>query len=204
MGVTSFQLRSFFSALVFAGALFPLLFGQVGKQDQQPSLAESYNAGAPEVEPVVVGRERWNEKPAADNAPTTPPSSPAPTNDEEKKLSTSGPITELPALETQQVKPELDGLPLDPPKNLPATKIVRNFDGTLVFKPRKYGFATDFPYQLENSKGKRLAFVDMDHLKAVDPQDFVGKSINVMGKLESIEEGSDERVIRARILRPSN
>ena len=37
--------------------------------DATPSLAESFNAGAPEVEPVVVGREKWNEKPPASPEP---------------------------------------------------------------------------------------------------------------------------------------
>jgi hypothetical protein len=57
---------------------------------------------------------------------------------------------------------------------------------------------------LENSKGKRLAFIDVDHLKAIDPQQYVDQQINVMGKLEAVEEGSDDRVIRARIIRLSN
>jgi hypothetical protein len=32
----------------------------------------------------------------------------------------------------------------------------------------------------------------------------VDQSINVMGKLEAIKEGSDDRVIRARVIRPTN
>ena len=177
--------------------LFSSAFGQPASEDS-PSLGEAFNAGAPEVEPVVVGREQWNQKPntAADPSSKNEPA------DSESSQSTR--IDELDPLETQQVKPDPSTLPIEPPKNKPATQIVRNFEGTLVFKPRKLGFENEFPYQLENSKGKRLAFIDMDHLKAVDPQQFVDQQINVMGKLESIEEGSDERVIRARILRPSN
>jgi len=184
-------------SLVASLVLFSSVFGQPASEDS-PSLGEAFNAGAPEVEPVVVGREQWNQKP---NTASDPSSKNEPA-DSESSQSTR--IDELDPLETQQVKPDPSTLPIEPPKNKPATQIVRNFEGTLVFKPRKLGFENEFPYQLENSKGKRLAFIDMDHLKAVDPQQFVDQQINVMGKLESIEEGSDERVIRARILRPSN
>ncbi len=180
--------------------LFSSVYGQESKEGS-PSLGEAFNAGAPEVEPVVVGRERWNEKP---NAQTLEDSSGQTGQTSEPPSSQSTKIDELDPLETQQVKPDPTTLPLEPPKNKPATQIVRNFEGTLVFKPRKFGFAYDFPYQLENTKGKRLAFIDVDQLKAVDPQQYVGNQINVMGKLESIEEGSDDLVIRARIIRPSN
>jgi hypothetical protein len=57
---------------------------------------------------------------------------------------------------------------------------------------------------LENSKGKRLAYIDVENIKGLDPQQFVDQSINVMGKLEPIEEGSDDLVIRARVMRPTN
>ncbi len=166
-----------------------------------PSLGESFNAGAPEVEPVVVGRDRWNEKPIT--SPIQPPD-PASTQSENNLTSPSTRIGELDPLETQQIKPDSSTLPLEPPKNKPATQIVRNFEGTLVFKPRNFGFANKFPYQLENSNGKHLAFIDVNELKAVDPQQFVDKQINVMGKLDSLAEGSDDRVIRARVIRPSN
>jgi hypothetical protein len=166
--------------------------------DTGPSLGEAFNAGAPEIEPVVVGREKWNEKPQA--LPKTETlSSPA-----EDEAVTNGRISELDPLETQQVQPDPSELPLDPPKNKPATSIVRNFEGTLVFKPRILGFESKLPYQLENSKGKRLAYIDVDNIKGLDPQQFVDQSINVMGKLEPIEEGSDDLVIRARVMRPTN
>ena len=182
---------------------FSSAFGQPAQGDS-PSLGEAFNAGAPEVEPVVVGRERWNDKPvqtSIENSgdPLQQTESSSNSND-----SASSRIDELDPLETEQVKPDPSILPLDPPKNKPATRIVRNFEGTLVFKPRKLGFAYDFPYQLENSKGKRLAFIDVDQLKAVDPQQFTDQQINVLGKLEPVEEGSDELVIRARVLRLSN
>jgi len=166
--------------------------------DTGPSLGEAFNAGAPEIEPVVVGREKWNEKPQA-SPKTEPLSSPS-----EDDAVPNGRISELDPLETQQVQPHPSELPLDPPKNKPATSIVRNFEGTLVFKPRILGFETKLPYQLENSKGKRLAYIDVENIKGLDPQQFVDQSINVMGKLEPIEEGSDDLVIRARVMRPTN
>ena len=43
------------------------------------------------------------------------------------------------------------------------------------------------------SIGKRLAYIDVNQLKAVDPQQFVDQRINVMGKLEPVEEGSETR-----------
>ena len=204
MGTTSIY-KSFYCTGIFCTAtLLNSLLGETEANDKQPGLAESFNAGAPQVDPVVVGRERWNQKPENQVIPEQSSEQAKPANKETQTSDIPSPISELDPLETQQIKPPKDDLNLSPPKNLPATKIVRNFDGTLVFKPRKLGFAYDFPYQLENSRGKRLAFVDMTHLKSVDPQDFVGKIINVMGKLEPTEEGSDDLVIRARILRVSN
>ena len=192
-----------FHYLLAAVALFVSspAWGQTAPNESS-SLGQAFNAGVPEVEPVVVGREKWNEKPIK---PST-----APSGDEASQTgsnvseSQSGRIGELDPLETQQVKPDPSELKLDPPKIRPATAIVRNFEGKLVFKPRTLGFAHDFPYQLENSKGKRLAYIDVDHLKAIDPQQYVDQQINVMGKLEAVEEGSDDRIIRARIIRLCN
>ena len=66
-------------------------------------------------------------------------------------------------------------------------------------------FESKLPYQLENSRGKRLAYIDVENIKGLDPQQFVDQSINVMGKLEPIEEGSDDLVIRARVIaQPTN
>jgi hypothetical protein len=166
--------------------------------DTGPSLGEAFNAGAPEIEPVVVGREKWNEKPQALPKTETLPSP------SENDAVNNRRIIELDPLETQQVQPDPSELPLDPPKDKPATSIVRNFEGTLVFKPRLLGFESKFPYQLENSRGKRLAYIDVENIKGLDPQQFVDQSINVMGKLEPIEEGSDDLVIRARVMRPTN
>lgn len=201
MGPYINSFRYIHSVMTAALLAFSSVYGQPASNNA-PSLGQAFNAGAPEVEPVVVGRERWNEKPSNPTPDSIDNGANEKSNNLQENKSTK--ISELDPLETQQVKPNPSTLPLDPPKNKPATQIVRNFEGNLVFKPRKFGFENDFPYQLENSKGKRLAFIDVNQLKAVDPQQFVDQQINVMGKLEAIEEGSDERVIRARILRPSN
>ena len=203
MGVL--KLKTFFKLGLWLVSLsfFSLVYGQT-EPEGSLSLGEAFNAGAPEVEPIVVGRDRWNEKPVQKNLSNPKSTADKTSSEDQDTPPTSGRIRELDALETQQVKPDPTTLPLEPPKNIPATRIVRNFDGKLVFKPRNFGFANDFPYQLENSKGKRLAYIDVDQLKAIDPQQFIDQQINVMGKLEPIEDGSDDRVIRARIIRLSN
>ena len=203
MGVFNLYITKIIGGMAVSLISFSSLFGQPAQGDSL-TLGQAFNAGAPEVEPVVVGRERWNAKPIqasvdSSNEPVQQTKSSSNSND-----SGSSRIDELDPLETEQIKPAPSTLPLDPPKNKPATRIVRNFEGTLVFKPRKLGFAYDFPYQLENSKGKRLAFIDIDQLKAVDPQQFTDQQINVLGMLEPIEAGSDKLVIRARVLRLSN
>jgi len=186
------MIRSAFA--LFTALSFSLLAED--KAADPSSLAEAFNAGAPEVEPVVVGREKWNEGKKETAQPESNPS------DDGKE--TSRKIEELDPLETKQIRTSPSDLDIEPPKIRPATQIVRNFEGTLVFKPRKLGFAYDFPYQLENSRGKRLAFVDVNQLKGIDPQEMAEKTVNVMGKLEPVEEGSDDLVIRARIIRLSN
>ena len=50
--------------------------------------------------------------------------------------------------------------------------------------------------------GRRLAFVDTEGLRTVDPVAFTDKRVNLLGKLEPLEEGSKDLVIRARLLRP--
>ena len=203
MGIFTFEIRIKTWVLAFALMATGSGYGQA-ENVTSPSLGEAFNAGAPEVEPVVVGRERWNEKPTNPSPETANPTGDKTNILKDSQNPQSTRIEELDPLETEQVKPDPSTLPLEPPKIKPATQIVRNFEGTLVFKPRKFGFAYDFPYQLENSSGKRLAFIDVNQLKALDPQQFVGQQINVMGKLELVEEGSDDRVIRARVIRASN
>ena len=147
-----------------------------------------------EVEPIVVGRKKWNEKPV--QAPSAEQNSqPAP------EESDSVAIQELDPLETKQNQPGGVDMKINPPAIPPAVNLHRNFEGKLVLKPRTLGFEKNFPYQLENSKGRRLAFVDMENLKVIDPLDYKDKRVNILGKLEPLEEGKKDLVIRARILR---
>ena len=147
-----------------------------------------------EVEPIVVGRKKWNEKPAI-----------APSVEQRiqpvSKESNSVAIQELDPLETKQNQPSRIDMKINPPVIPPAVNLHRNFEGKLVLKPRTLGFEKNFPYQLENSKGRRLAFVDMENLKVIDPIDYKDKRVNILGKLEPVEEGKKDLVIRARILR---
>jgi len=147
-----------------------------------------------EVEPIVVGRKKWNEKPAiVPSAVQNKQPSP--------EESDSVTIQELDPLETKQNQPSGIDMKINPPTIPPAVNLHRNFEGKLVLKPRTLGFEKDFPYQLENSKGRRLAFVDMENLKVIDPLDYKDKRVNILGKLEPLEEGKKDLVIRARILR---
>ena len=106
------------------------------------------------------------------------------------------------ALETKQAQLDGSTLPLKPPSPAPAVSLHRNFEGTLVLKPRKLGLQREFPFQLENARGRRLAYVDTEGLKIVDPVEFKDRKVNLLGKLEPLEEGSKDLVIRARLLRP--
>ena len=144
-----------------------------------------------EVEPVVVGRDSWNEAPNSE------------TNGGEKKekLSENSQVGELDAIETKQANFDQNGLPLLPPKVMPAVNLNRNFEGTLVLQPRKLGFVKSFAYQLENASGKRLAYVDTQELRSINPLQYNGKKVNLLGKLEPIEPGSKKLVIRAKIIR---
>ena len=147
-----------------------------------------------EVEPIVVGRKKWNEKPV--QAPSAEQNSqPAP------EESDSVAIQELDPLETKQNQPGGIDMKINPPAIPPAVNLHRNFEGKLVLQPRTLGFEKNFPYQLENSKGRRLAFVDMENLKVIDPLKYKNKRVNILGKLEPLEEGKKDLVIRARILR---
>ncbi|MDG1139507.1 MAG: hypothetical protein P8N49_08330 [Opitutales bacterium] len=157
------------------------------KQSTGPGLIPEVD----EVEPIVVGRKYWDQPPPDEIDQKEAP----------KKLSTSSPIGELDALETKQTNVGANGLPILPPKFMPAVNLNRNFEGKLVLKPRKLGFQNKFPYQLESFSGRRLAFLDMANMNAINPLHYNGKKINVLGKLEAIEEGSKDLVIRAKIIR---
>jgi hypothetical protein len=162
-----------------------------------PSLAEAFGKPEPtsppvvsdaaeEIEPVVVGRKKWSDRSAK-----KPP----------ENVAKPVKIEELDPLETQLPKAENIEMPLKPPVTPPAVNIHRNFEGTLVLKPRNLGFERNFPFQLENARGKRLAFVDMENLRIIDPLAFKDQKVNVLGKLEAVEKGSKVLVIRARSVR---
>ena len=199
---------NFLAALVlWSGSLlaFPLDGkAQTGEESPPPlSLSEAFGKPEPssppvapdspeEVEPVVVGRKKWTDR-AAKNTQQGG----APAEDAAKSVK----IDELDPLETKQPKAESIEMPLKAPVTPPAVNIHRNFEGTLVLKPRNLGFERDFPFQLENARGKRLAFVDMESLRTLDPIAFKNQKVNVLGKLEAVEKGSNELVIRARLVR---
>lgn len=150
-----------------------------------------------EIEPTVVGRENWTEQADEKKEITTESGN---SNVEAEKVGV--PIDQLDAIETKEAKPDSITLPIEPPSPPPAVNIHRNFEGILVLKPRKLGMENVFPFQLENSSGRRLAFVDTEGLRTVDPVAFTDKRVNLLGKLEPLEEGSKDLVIRARLLRP--
>lgn len=188
----------------FCGGILILFFhSSVLAQAESPpsNLADAFQAtpGKPpvidEVEPIVVGRKKWSDRPS-------PISSKVKSSPERKKQGVSGAqIEELDPLETQQGKVDSTLMPIKPPSIPPAVNLHRNFEGTLVLKPRKLGFQKDFPFQLLNSRGKRLAYIDTKDIRSVDPIQFKDKKVNILGKLEPVKPGSNDLVIRARILR---
>ena len=154
-----------------------------GKQPSPPN----------EVEPVVLGRDRWNDGAVAEASP--------PVTASKDTAPASAEIRELPPIETDQQKPGDIRMPLKTPFPPPAVSLHRNFEGKLVLNPRKLGYERDFPYQLLNAAGKRLAYVDVDAMRAVDPLDFRDRRVTILGKLEPVEEGSKNLIIRARLMR---
>jgi hypothetical protein len=61
MGILNQKIFTFVKGVV--ALLVIISFAQAQPStDTGPSLGEAFNAGAPEIEPVVVGREKWNEK----------------------------------------------------------------------------------------------------------------------------------------------
>jgi hypothetical protein len=145
------------------------------------------------VEPVVLGRDRWNDGAVAEASP--------PVTATKDTAPASAEIRELPPIETDQQKPADIRMPLKTPFPPPAVSLHRNFEGKLVLNPRKLGYERDFPYQLLNAAGKRLAYVDVDAMRAVDPLDFRDRRVTILGKLEPVEEGSKNLIIRARLMR---
>lgn len=150
-----------------------------------------------EVEPIVVGRAKWNDKKLSTSNKNV-------LKDNPPSVTESLSIKELDPLETKQAKTNGIDMEIAPPSIPPAVNIHRNFEGKLVLKPRTLGFKKDFPFQLENSNGRRLAFVDIENLKVVDPTDFENQRVNILGKLEPISEGEKDLVIRAKLLRSAD
>ena len=187
--------------------VFPIIssfcYGQTEKKGSPPNLAEVFSASKElplnqakdlEVEPIVVGRKKWSDPPSQVNEPAQ---SKVISDKNLKKAN----IQELDPLETRQGQFSPKELPLTPPTIPPAVNLHRNFEGKLVLKTRKFGFEKIFPFQLENSRGKRLAYIDFQNIRSADPISLKNKNVNILGKLESIKEGSDDLVIRAKILR---
>ena len=155
---------------------------------------EAEVADTEEEEPVVVGREKWDEEVKQIDSSVN-------TKGKTAKAPILEPVEELDAIETKQSNLDDTNLPIKPPSPPPATNIHRNFEGKLVLQPRRLGLLKDFPFQLENASGRRLAYVDFKNVSSVNPVLFTQKKVNVLGKLEPIEEGSKNLVIRARLLR---
>lgn len=199
----NFNLKKYYSIFLGGGSLLVFFHFLSFAQDKKPTsnLADAFQgtpvkiANAEEVEPIVMGRKKWSDPPPSTISEFQSQS------DQEKTGDPSGKIEELDPLETKQGKMDPTLLPLDPPTIPPAVNLHRNFEGTLVLKSRKFGFQSDFPFQLVNSRGQRLAYIDTQGLRAVDPLSLKDRKVNILGKLEPIKEGSDELVIRARLLR---
>lgn len=198
--ITSKKLALIFTFITYVNVSTAVADDENGGFDLADAFAQTEEkqteqiAEVTEVEPIVVGRKKWNEKPATASS-AQQNSQPAP------EESDSVSIQELDPLETKQSQPGGIDMKINPPAIPPAVNLHRNFEGKLVLKPRTLGFEKNFPYQLENNKGRRLAFVDMENLKVIDPLNYKDKRVNILGKLEPLEEGKKELVIRARILR---
>ena len=199
----NFNLKKYCSIFLGGGSLLVFFYSLSFAQDKKPTsnLADAFQStpakivDAEEVEPIVMGRKKWS-----DPAPNTDSEFQS-QSDQEKTVDPSGKIEELDPLETKQGKMDPALMPIAPPTIPPAVNLHRNFEGTLVLKSRKFGFQSDFPFQLVNSRGQRLAYIDTQGLRAVDPLSLKDRKVNILGKLEPIKEGSDELVIRARLLR---
>ena len=140
-----------------------------------------------EVEPVILGRAGLSPGQGITAEPSIP-----------------GEVRELDPLETEQDPDAKITLPVEPPGPLPAINLNRNFEGVLVLKTRRFGLQKEYPYQLLNPVGKRLAYVDVSGLKAVDALDYNDRKVTILGTMESMKEGSNKRIIRARLIRSRN
>ena len=141
-----------------------------------------------EVEPIVFGEE---ENLVPDLAVTETP--------------TASEEIELAPLETEVEADPESTLPVKPPKPLPAVNLNRPFEGLFTLEPRRFGgFKRKFPYQLLNPTGKRLAYVDVSGVKAVDALGFDQREVSILGVMEPVKKGSRDMIIRARLIRHRN
>ena len=114
----------------FGWLSFLLFFVNGQPTEGSPSLGEAFNAGAPEVEPIVVGRERWNEKPEPEDL-SKPQITQEITGAQDRNTEpSSGRIGELDPWKPNRLSKPIHSSSR-PSKNIPATRIVRNFDGKL-------------------------------------------------------------------------
>ena len=140
-----------------------------------------------EVEPLVLGREKWS------------PGQSPPT-----QAQTPGGVDVLDPLENEQDPSSKITLPVEPPIPLPAVTLNRPWEGRLVLQTRTLGIQKSFPYQLQNALGKRIAYVDVSGVKAVDPLVFNDCRVTILGTMTPVKEGSDKMVIHARLIRHRN
>ena len=52
--------------------------------------------------------------------------------------------------------------------------------------------------------GKRIAYVDVSGVKAVDSLAFNDRQVTILGTMEPVKEGSGKMIIRALLIRPRN
>lgn len=83
-----------------------------------------------------------------------------------------------------------------------AQPIHQGFEGRFTQARQSFGlFNPKLPFQIENEKGKRLAYVDVNSVVVPSSlQSFIGKPVIVYGNLEQLPK-SNQWVIRAQTIR---
>ena len=108
--------------------------------------------------------------------------------------------------------PELDPLGVgntnaDPmvvkkPQQKPASTLSRNYEGTLIYKPKAFIFVKNpYPHQLLNDKGQRLAFLDLSSVPYEKLYLFRNEAVTVYGRLIPTNEKKKDIVIKATNIR---
>jgi hypothetical protein len=123
-------------------------------QGDSPSLGEAFNAGAPEVEPVVVGRERWNDKPVQTSTENSGDPSQQTESSSNSNDSGSSRIDELDPLETEQVKPDPSTLPLILPKTNQLHELFETLKALLFLNLANSASLTTFLTNWKTQEGK--------------------------------------------------